>query len=119
MKKAAILFAVVMLAVVAWGLLMERSAMTIMVNGQPLSLPWQGAFGTAGIIIAVVALFYSAIFLAFALAGIGLIVVGCLMLFALLTAGLMFPIMLPLLIPLAIVWALIAISRKNKSTVNH
>ena len=56
-KKLAIVLAVLMLAVVAWGLLLEKSAVTIVVNGQPVSGPLKDVIGAGGLVVAVVALF--------------------------------------------------------------
>ena len=109
-KKVAIALAVIMLAIVAWGLLVEGGATRIIVNGQELTGPLKGAIGAAGLIVASIALFCAAIFLVFVFAGIGLFVLGCVILGGLILVGLTFPFLLLLLIPLAIVWVFIAIT---------
>ncbi len=110
-KKVAIVLAVVMFAVVAWGVFVEGGATRIVINGHELTGPFKGAMGAAGLIVASVALFCAAIFLVFVLAGVGIFVLGCVIAFALILSGLMFPYLLLVLIPLAIVWIFIAIAR--------
>ena len=48
-KKLAITLAVLMLAIVAWGLFLESNAVTIIINGQQVTGPLKGAIGTAGL----------------------------------------------------------------------
>jgi hypothetical protein len=110
-KKMAIALAVVMLAIVAWGVFVEGGATRIIIDGQELTGPFKGAIGAAGMIVASVALFCAAIFLVFVVAGFGLFVLGCVIAFGLILSGLAFPYMLLVLIPLAIVWLFIAIAR--------
>lgn len=114
-NKMAMALAVIMLAVVAWGLFVEGGAVTIVINGQQLTGPLKGAIGAAGLIVASIALFCAAILLAFVFAGIGLIVLGGIVLAGLILAGLTFPFLLFLLIPLAILWAFIAMTRGTKT----
>ncbi len=110
-KKMAIVLALVMLAVVAWGVFVEGGATRIVINGQELTGPFKGAVGAAGMIVAAVALFCAAIFLVFVVAGVGIFVLGCFIALGLLLSGLMFPYLLLVLIPLAIVWVFIAMAR--------
>jgi hypothetical protein len=110
-KKMAIALAVVMLAIVAWGVFVEGGATRIIINGQELTGPFKGAIGAAGMIVASVALFCAAIFLVFVVAGVGLFVLGCVIAVGLILSGLAFPYLLILLLPLAIVWLFIAIAR--------
>lgn len=110
-KKMAIALAVVMLAIVAWGVFVEGGATRIVINGQELTGPFRGAIGAAGLIVALVALFCAAIFLVFVVAGIGIFVLGCVIAVGLILAGLAFPHLLLVLIPLAIVWGFIAMAR--------
>ncbi len=107
----AIVLALVMLAVVAWGVFVEGGATRIVINGHELTGPFKGAVGAAGMIVAAVALFCAAIFLVFVVAGVGIFVLGCFIALGLLLSGLMFPYLLLVLIPLAIVWGFIAIAR--------
>ena len=110
-KKMAIALAVVMLAIVAWGVFVEGGATRIIINGQELTGPFKGAISAAGMIVASVALFCAAIFLVFVVAGVGLFVLGCVIAVGLILSGLAFPYLLILLLPLAIVWLFIAIAR--------
>jgi hypothetical protein len=110
-KKTAIALALIMLAVVAWGVFVEGGSTRIVINGQELTGPLKGAVGAAGFIVASIALFCAAIFLVFVFAGVGLFVLGAAMVVGLILAGLTFPLLLVVLVPLAIVWVFIAIAR--------
>jgi hypothetical protein len=111
-KRSAIVLAVLMLAMVAWGLLLESNAVTIVINGQQVTGPLKGAIGAGGLVVALIALFCAATLLVFVFAGMGLIVLGCLVLVGMILAWFAFPFLLPLLIPLAILWGFVAITRK-------
>ncbi|HTN94343.1 MAG TPA: hypothetical protein VMJ33_07175 [Gallionella sp.] len=112
-KKAAILLAIAMLVIVAWGLIFEAGSTRIIVNGQELAGPLKGTIGAAGLVIGLIALFCAAIFLLFVFAGIGIFILGAVILAGLVLAGLAFPLLLVMLLPLAIVWLFIAITRKT------
>ena len=103
-KKLAIALAVLMLAIVAWGLFLESNAVTIVINGQQVTGPLKGVIGAGGLVVALIALFCAAILLVFVFAGIGVIVLGCFVFVGMILAVLAFPFLLPLLIPLAILW---------------
>lgn len=47
-RKAAIILAIVMLAIVAWGLFFEAGSTRIIINGHELIGPLKGAVGAAG-----------------------------------------------------------------------
>jgi hypothetical protein len=110
-KKIAIALAVLMFAMAVWGLFFESNSVNIVINGQPVTGPLKGMIGAGGMVIALIALFCAATLLVFAFAGIGIIVLGCLILGAVILAAFAFPFLLPLLIPLAIVWGFIALAR--------
>ncbi|HUW76179.1 MAG TPA: hypothetical protein VMV70_05820 [Gallionella sp.] len=112
-RKVAIVLAIVMLAIVAWGLFFEAGSTSIIINGHELIGPLQGAIGAAGLIIGLTALFCAAIFLLFVFAGIGIFILGVVILAGLFMAGFAFPFLLVLLLPLAIVWLFIAVTRKT------
>lgn len=112
-KKFAILLAVFMLAIIIWGLFFDGSTTRIIVNGQELSGPFQGAIGLAGLVVAWVAFFCAAILLLFVFAGIGIFVLGGMVALGLVVAGLMFPHLLIMLVPLAIIWGFIALTRRR------
>lgn len=114
-RKLAITLALLMFAVVAWGLFAEGGATRIVINGQELTGPLKGAIGAAGLIVAAIALFCAAIFLVFVFAGIGIFILGCVIVAGLILAGLVFPFLLFLLIPLSVVWIFVAITRGAKS----
>jgi hypothetical protein len=111
-KKAAIVLAFAMLAIVAWGLFFEAGSTRIIINNQELIGPLRGAIGAAGFIIGLTALFCAAIFLLFVFAGIGIFILGGVIIAGLIMAGFAFPFLLVLLLPLAMVWLFIAITRK-------
>lgn len=112
-KKAAIVLALAMLAVVVWGLFFESGSTSIIINGHELIGPLKGAIGAAGLFIGLTALFCAAIFLLFVFAGIGIFILGGVILAGLFMAGFAFPFLLVLLLPLAIVWLFIAVTRKT------
>ena len=112
-KKLAIALAILMLAVVAWGVFVEGGATRIIINGEELTGPLKGTIGAAGLIVASVALFCAAILLVFVLAGVGLVALGFVIFIGLILAGLAFPFLLLLLIPLAVVWVFVAIARQR------
>ena len=115
-KKLAIALAVLMLAIVAWGLFLESNAVTIVINGQQVTGPLKGVIGAGGLVVALIALFCAAILLVFVFAGIGVIVLGCFVFVGMILAVLAFPFLLPLLIPLVILWGFVAITRRTSTS---
>jgi hypothetical protein len=115
-KKLAIALAIVMLAIVGWGLLLESHAVRIVINGHQVTGPLNDAIGAGGLVVALIALFCAAILLVFVLAGIGIIVLGCLVLGGAILAALAFPFLLPLLIPLFILWGFVAFTRRTHTS---
>jgi hypothetical protein len=112
-RKTAIALALIVLAFVAWGLFFEAGSTRIIIDGQELTGPLKGTIGAAGLIVGLVILFCAAIILLFVFAGIGVIVLGCVIAAGLILAGFAFPFLLALLLPLAIVWVFIAIIRNS------
>jgi len=110
-RNAAIVLALMMLALVAWGLFFEAGATHIVINGQELTGPLKGSIGAAGLVVGMTALFCAAIFLLFVFAGIGIFILGGVIVAGLIVAGLAFPFLLVVLMPLAIVWGFIALMR--------
>ena len=102
-----------MLAVAAWALLMERSTVSIVIDGRQVAGPLVGTLEARGVILALIALFCAATFLLFVFAGFGLIVLASFVLIGMILAWVMFPFLLPLLIPLALLWGFIAFTRKT------
>jgi len=115
-KKLAIALAVLMLAIVAWGLFLESNAVTIVINGQQVTGPLKGVIGVGGLVVALIALFCAAILLVFVFAGICVIVLGCFVFVGMILAVLAFPFLLPLLIPMAILWGFVAITRRTSTS---
>jgi hypothetical protein len=111
-KQFAIVLAVLMVAIVAWELFLERNAVTIVINGQQVTGPLQDAIGAGGLVVALIALLCAATLLVFVFTGIGVLVLGCLVLFGLILTGVTFPFLLPVLIPLAILWGFVALTRR-------
>src|SRR5437667_12056266 len=99
-KKLAIALAVLMLAIVAWGLFLESNAVTIVINGQQVTGPLKGVIGAGGLVVALIALFCAAILLVVVFAGIGVIVLGLFVFVGMVLAGLAFAALVPLLLPL-------------------
>lgn len=112
LRKTALVLAIAMLAIVAWGAFFEAGSTRIIVNGQELVGPLKGAIGAAGLAVGMIALFCAAIFLLFVFAGIGIFVLGAVIFASLVFAGLAFPLLLFPLLPLALVWLFVAVSRK-------
>ena len=110
-KMAAIVLALSMLVLVAWGLFFEAGATKIIIDGQELTGPLKGTVGAAGLIVGLIALFCAAIFLLFVFAGIGVFILGGVIVAGLIVAGFAFPFLLVLLLPLAVVWGFIALVR--------
>jgi hypothetical protein len=114
-RKAAIILALAMLAIVAWGLFFEAGSTRIIINGQEIVGPLKGTIGAAGFIIGLIALFCAAIFLLFVFAGIGIFILGGAIAAGLVLAAFTFPFLLVPLLPLAIVWVFIAVTRKTNA----
>src|SRR5208283_4874687 len=62
-KTPAIALTAILLALVAWALLIESNSISIVVNGQPVGGPLKGGIGAAGFIAALIAGFCAAIVL--------------------------------------------------------
>jgi len=112
-RKAGIALALIMLAIVAWALMLEAGSTRIVINGQELTGPLGGTIGAAGLITGLIALFCAAIFLLFAIAGVGVLILGGVIVVGLVVAGATFPFLLILLLPMAIVWAYVTITRRT------
>ena len=112
-RKVAIALALIMLALVAWGLFFEAGSTKIIIDGQELTAPLKGTIGAAGLIVGLTALFCTAIFLLFVFAGIGVFILGGVIVVGLIVAAIAFQFLLFLLLPLAVVWAFIAIIRST------
>lgn len=110
-RKTAIALALIMLAVVAWGIFYEAGSTRVIINGEELAWPLEGTIGAAGFVVALTALFCAAILLLFVFAGAGILALGAVIVLGLVVATIAFPLILLLLLPLAIVWAFIAIMR--------
>jgi hypothetical protein len=96
-----------LLAAVAWGLFFDGGANRIIINGQELTGPLKGTVGAVGLIVASIALFCAAIFLAFFVAGAGVFLLGAAIVGGLVIAAISFPILLGVLVPLGMVWAFV------------
>ena len=112
-RKTAITLALIMLAIVVWGLFFEAGSTRIVINGWDLTGPLWGTIGAAGLVVGLIALFCAAIFMLFVLAGVGIFILGGVVVAGLIVAGFAFPFLLVLLLPLAIVWAFIAFTRNT------
>lgn len=111
-KKLAVALTVVLLAMVAWALLLESNSFSIVVNGQPVTGPLKSTIGAAGVIAALIAGFCAVIVLLFAFTGTAILVLGAVVFAGMILALIAFPFMWPLLVPLAILWLFVAIAKK-------
>jgi hypothetical protein len=114
-KTLAIALAVVMLAIVAWGLF-QNNTLRILVDGQQVTGPLKGAIGVGGLVVGLIAFICAAILLLFVFAGIGIIVLGFFVFVGMVLAVVAFPFLLPLLIPLIILWGFVAFTRRRRTT---
>lgn len=112
-KNFVIVTAVLMVALILWGLFFENSSTMIVINGQEIEGPLKGMLGAGGLVVVLIALISLAILLALAFAGTGIIIVGCIIVAAGIFTAFMFPFLFPILIPLALIWAFIALIRKK------
>lgn len=110
--KTALILALMMLAIVVWGIFFEGGATRIIINGQELTGPFKGAIGLAGLVVAWVAFICAAILLLFVFAGVGLLILGGAITVGLVFTWFMFPPLLIILIPLIIIWGFIALTRR-------
>ena len=112
-RKIALVFVVVLLAVVVWAVFFENNSMTIVINGQQVTGPLEGVIGVGGMIVALIAFFCAATLLMFVFAGVGVVVLGLLLLGGLILAASASPVLLVLTVPVAIVWLVVALSRSG------
>ena len=115
-KKLGVTLTIALLALIAWGLLVESNSFSFVVDGQPVTGPLKGVVGAAGLVAALIAGLCAAIILLFAFAGTAMIVLGGVVLAGMIVALIVFPFMWPLLIPLALLWLFVAIAQKPSST---
>ena len=113
-KKLALILAILMIAFLAFSLFGLKTNVSVSINGREITGPLGTAVGLWGTILAAVVLFCVAILLAFVFAGVGLVIVGCLVLVGIILIAIALPFLLPLIIPLFIVWAFCAIIRSGK-----
>ncbi len=103
-RRLALILVAFMIAFLVLALLAAGDVVSIRVDGREITGPFGTMVGAWSFILTLVILFCVAILLAFVLAGVGLIVLGCLALVGLILAAVALPFLLPLLIPLFIVW---------------
>ena len=111
-KRLALILAVFMFVFLAWALFLGGDVVSITRNGREITGPFGALIGVWSFILTLVIFFCVAILLAFVLAGVGLIILGCLALVGLILAAVAFPFLLPLLIPLFIVWVFCSLACK-------
>lgn len=114
-RKLALLFALLMITFLVWPVLAAHYGVNITINGRSITSPFDAVVGIGGLIFTLVILFCVAILVALVLAGVGLIVLGCLALVGLILAVIAFPFLLPILIPLFIVWLICSLARSIKA----
>jgi hypothetical protein len=116
MKKVVLILVALLVGLLVWGLI-QTVNVSVTVNSHELAGPMKAAVGGWGFLVAILVLFCAAILLAIIFAGVGLVVLGCLVLVGLILAAVAFPFLLPLLIPLFIVWAIMASTRRGKANI--
>lgn len=112
-KNFAIIFATLIVALVLWGVFLENSATTIVINGEEIAGPMKGLMGAGGLAVALVGLISLSILLALAFAGTGIIILGCVIVAGGILTAFIFPFLLPVLVPLALIWVFAALLRKK------
>ena len=115
-KKLALILAILMIVFLAFSLFGLTTNVSVSINGREITGPLGTAIGLWGTILSAVILFCVAILLAFVFAGVGLVIVGCLVLVGIILIAVALPFLLPLIIPLFIVWVFCAVCRRSKST---
>jgi hypothetical protein len=110
MKKLALVFIVLMIAILAVALFGPFGGVSITINGREIVKPFGVAVGVWAVILTAITLFCVAIVLSFIFVGIGLLIVGILALVGVIIAAVALPFLLPLLIPLFIVWVFCSIT---------
>ncbi len=113
-RKLAILLVVVMVGFLAWHVVGPGDVVSIRINGQELTSPFDAVVGAWGLVVAAVTLFCVAILLAFVFAGVALLLLGVLALVGLILAVVAFPFLLPILVPLFLVWMFCLLVRPPK-----
>ena len=113
-RKLAVLLAVVMVGLLAWHVVGPEDVVSIRINGQELTGPFDAVVGVWGLIVAAVTLFCVAILLAFVFAGVALLLLGVFALVGLILAVVAFPFLLPLLIPLFLLWVFCLLVRPSR-----
>ena len=103
-RKLAIVLALVMIGLLAWQVFGPGDVVSIRINGQEISGPFDTIVGVWGLIVGAVTLFCVAILLAFVFAGVALLLLGVFALVGLILAAVAFPFLLPVLVPLFIIW---------------
>jgi hypothetical protein len=115
MKKVALVLVALLIGLFGWWFIQSGNVF-VTLNGNELAGPMKAVAGGWGFLVAILALFCVSILLAFAVAGIGLMVFGALVLVGLILVAVEVPFMLPLLLPLFIVWAFVAWVRRGKAS---
>lgn len=110
-RKLALFFALLMIMFLVWAAVATPNGISISINGRPITDPFDALIALGGLILTLVILFCVAILVALVLAGVGLLVLGCLALVGLILAVIAFPFLLPILIPLFLIWLVCLIAR--------
>lgn len=111
-KKLALVFIVLMIAILALALFGPDDVVSVTINGREITWPLGAAVGAWGLILTAITLLCVAIVLSFVFVGVGVVVVGSLALAGIIVAAVALPFLLPLLIPLFIVWVFCLIVRR-------
>jgi len=113
-NKLVIILVLVLAVIMAWGFMLDSDSIIVTVNGQRITGPMSGTIGIGGFLIAIIALISAATLLVFVFTGFGLVILGALLFFGIITVAVLFPIFWPVLLPLLIVWLFIAFDQEKK-----
>jgi predicted exporter len=110
-RKLALIFILLMIAILALALFSPFGTVSITINGREIVRPFGVAVGVWRVILTAITLFCVAIVLSFVFVGVGILIVGILALVGVIVAAVALPFLLPLLIPLLILWVFCSIVR--------
>jgi hypothetical protein len=112
LKKLALILAILLIVFFLWFSIAFPYGSFVTINGRAITGPLGAALSA---VLTAVILFCVAILLAFVFAGVGLIVLGCLVLVGFVLTAVTLPFLLPILIPLFIVWLVCILAGRTRT----
>jgi hypothetical protein len=123
MKKTAYIVIAFLFALLLWNVFAFGGDSVVSFDGDefdgPLGALIAMLFAGGGTLIAMLVLLVVGVVLAVVFAGVGIILIGCLGIGAVVLALAISPLLLPLLLPLALIWYMVSRSRKNRMMREH